>query len=142
MNDSLTSFETEDALIAVMVAVAASDETLGTAELVSIARMVDHLPIFASYDIDRITPISETVYDLFEEEEGLDAFFALVKESLPVKLYEMAYALACDVAASDGRLMQSELLFLETIRHEFDIPRLHGAAIELGAKVRHQRLDG
>ncbi len=140
MNEKLTSFEVEDALIAVMVAVAASDETLGTAELVSIARMVDHLPIFADYDIDRITPISNTVYDLFEEEEGLDALFSLVKESLPVYLFETAYALACDVAAADGRLMQSELLLLETIRHEFEIPRLHGAAIELGAKARHMRV--
>lgn len=140
MDEQITSFEVEDALIAVMVAVAASDETMDTPELVSIARMVDHLPIFADYDIDRINPISQTVYDLFEEEEGLDAFFALIKDALPERLFETAYALACDVAAADGRLMQSELLLLETIRHEFDIPRLHGAAIELGAKARHMRV--
>ncbi len=140
IDQTVTTFDAQDALIAVMVAVAASDETLGTPELVSIARMVDHLPIFAQYDIDRINPISQTVYDLFEEEEGLDAFFALIKEALPEYLYETAYAYACDVGAADGRLMQSELLLLETIRHEFEIPRLHGAAIELGAKARHMRL--
>ena len=140
MSQHLPSLNVEDALIAIMVAVAASDESLETSELVSISRMVDHLPIFANFDIDRIHTISQTVYDLFEEEDGLDALFALVKSALPERLFETAYALACDVAAADGRLMQTELLFLETIRHEFDIPRLHGAAIELGAKVRHARI--
>lgn len=140
MAQPIASLEAEDALIAIMVAIAASDEMIETSELVSIARMVDHLPIFANYDIDRIETISQTVYDLFEEEDGLDALFALVKDALPPELFETAYALACDVAAADGRLMQSELLLLETIRHEFDIPRLHGAAIELGSKARHMRM--
>ncbi len=140
MAQPIASFEAEDALIAIMVAIAASDEMMETSELVSIARMVDHLPIFAQYDIDRIEAISQTVYDLFEEEDGLDTLFSLVKDALPSELFETAYALACDVAAADGRLMQSELLLLETIRHEFDIPRLHGAAIELGSKARHMRL--
>ncbi len=140
MTTEIPSFEPEDALIAIMVAIAASDESIETAELVSIVRMVNHLPIFANYDVDRIEVISKTVYDLFEEDEGLDALFALVKDALPAKLFETAYALACDVAAADGRLMQAELLLLEQIRHEFDIPRLHSAAIEIGAKARHARL--
>jgi hypothetical protein len=35
----------------------------------------------------------QTVFDLFEEEDGLDALFGLVHEALPEKLWETAYAI-------------------------------------------------
>jgi tellurite resistance protein len=63
-----------------------------------------------------------------------------VREALPDRLNETAYALACDVAAADGRLRETELRFLEEIRHELAIDRLHGAAIERGARARHLTL--
>jgi hypothetical protein len=53
------------------------------------------------------------------------------------RLYETAYALACDVAVSDGRLGDMELRLLEEIRHELKVERLHAAAIERGARARH-----
>ena len=130
----------QDALVAIMVAGGASDEDISNRELVSISRIVDHLPIFKDYDPGKIKTIAETVFDLFEEEDGLDALFGLVKEALPEKLYETAYALACDVAASDGRLPEVQLRVLEEIRHELNIDRLHGAAIERGARARHMML--
>jgi len=77
------------------------------------------------------------VFDLFEEEDGLDALFGLVMDALPEKLYETAYALACDVAAADGTLYEQELQFLQEIRDELAIDRLHAAAIERGARARH-----
>ena len=43
-----------DALVAIMVAVSASDQNLRTAELLAIERAVNHTPVFADYDIDRI----------------------------------------------------------------------------------------
>ena len=95
----------QDALVAVMVAVSFSDEQVCTAELVTITAIVNHLPAFASYDQDRISQVSRTVLDLFAEEDGLDALFGLVRGALPVRLHETAYALACDVAAADGRLL-------------------------------------
>ncbi|MEO0634447.1 MAG: tellurite resistance TerB family protein, partial [Pseudomonadota bacterium] len=124
-------------LVAVMVAVSASDETIRTSELVAIERIVNHLPIFAQYDLDRIATVSQTVFDLFSEEEGLDALFGLVRENLPERLFETAYAIACDVAAADGTLREPELRLLEEIRYELNIDRLHAAAIERGARARH-----
>ena len=50
--------------------------------------------------------LSQTVFDLFEQEDGLDALFGLVRENLPDRLFETAYALACDVAAADGHLQE------------------------------------
>lgn len=123
-----------------MIAVSTADQNIRTAELVSIQAQVNHLPIFAEYDADRIKVIAQTVFDLFEEEDGLDALFGLIRENLPEKLSETAYAMACDVAASDGKLAQAELRLLEEIRHELQLDRLHAAAIERGARARHMVL--
>lgn len=133
----LPSFSHCDALVALMIAVSASDQDMRTAELVAIERTVNHTPIFAQYDIDRIRAVSQTVISLFEEEDGLDALFGLVRDALPARLYETAYALACDIAASDGRLGEVEAEMLAEIRHQLNINRLHAAAIELSARARH-----
>jgi tellurite resistance protein len=130
----------QDCLVAIMIAVTFSDEQIRTSELVAIERTVNHLPIFANYDVDRIRVMSQTVADLFAEEEGLDALFGLVRENLPDRLWETAYALACDVAAADGTIRETELRLLEEMRYELDVDRLHAAAIERAARVRHMRL--
>lgn len=135
--DSHHLFSAQDSLVALMVAVSASDEDIRTAELVKIQAAVNILPIFAGYDEDRLATISQTVFDLFEQEDGLDALFGLIRDSLPERLYETAYALACDVAAADGSLEEAELRLLEEIRYELNLDRLHAAAIERGARARH-----
>ena len=140
MPDTLpASMSPPDALIAVMIAVSASDDQMRTAELVAIQRIVNHLPVFAGYDTDRIRVIAQTVFDLFEEEDGLAALFGLIRDALPERLNETAYALACDVASADGLLKEVELRMLEEVREELQIDRLHAAAIEWGARVRHLR---
>lgn len=127
----------QDCLVALMIAVSASDENMRTAELVKIQSSVNMLPVFADYDIDRIQQMSQIVFDLFEQEDGLDALFGLIRGDLPERLFETAYALACDVAAADGKLAEPELRLLEEIRYELNIDRLHAAAIERGARARH-----
>jgi len=131
------SLTPQDALVAVMIAISASDEDIRTAELIKINSAVNHLPVFANYDLDRMNVVAQTVFDLFEQEDGLDALFGLVREALPELLYETAYALACDVAAADGTLEETELRLLEEMRYELEIDRLHAAAIERGARARH-----
>jgi tellurite resistance protein len=138
--DILSSLSSQDALIAVMVAISAADEHVPTSELIAINRIIDHMPIFASYDIDRAARVSKSVYALFEEEDGLEALFGLIRADLPERLYETAYALACDVAAADGTIRQTELRMLEEIRSELAIDRLHAVAIERGARARHMTL--
>ena len=140
MDDTPHSLSPQDCLVAVMVAVSASDENLRTTELVTIERIVNHLPVFQDYDQDRITGVSQTVFDLYAEEDGLDALFGLIRENLPETLFETAYALACDVAAADGSLGETEIRLLEEIRYELSISRLHAAAIERGARARHLTL--
>ena len=134
------SLTPQDSLVAIMIAVSVSDENIRTSELVKIQNIVNHLPVFAGYDADRLSQVSQTVFDLFEEDDGLDALFGLVRDTLPDELYETAYAMACDVAAADGTLEETELRLLEEIRYQFNIDRLHAAAIERGARARHLTL--
>jgi tellurite resistance protein len=133
-------FSEQDALVAVMVAVSAADEDMTTRELLSITRMVETLPVFDGYDRERLRSVSQVVFDLFTEEDGLDALFGLVKEALTEPLYQTAYALACDVAAADGHAFQEELQFLLELRYALDVDRLTAAAIEKGSAARHRRL--
>lgn len=123
-----------------MIAVSASDEDIRTSELITIQSIVNHLPIFSDYDVDRIKTVAALVLDLLSEEEGLDAFFGLIRSSLPEGLNETAYVIACDVAAADGKMGQEELRMLQEIRYELSIDRLHGAAIETAARARFQTL--
>jgi len=138
--DFTQALSAQDALVAIMVAVSASDELIRTSELVAIQKTVNHLPVFGDYDADRITRVSKMVFDLYEEEDGLDALFGLVRDVLPERLNETAYALACDVAAADGRMAETALRLLAEIRYELNVDRLAGAAIERGARARHLTL--
>lgn len=140
MTDAPHPLSPQDCLVALMIAVSASDENVRTAELVKIDSAVNNLPVFASYDADRVRDMSVLVFELFTQEDGLDALFGLIRNDLPERLFETAYALACDVAAADGTLKESELRLLEEIRYELNIDRLHAAAIERGSRARHMSL--
>ena len=139
MSDT-ASMTAQDSLVALMIAVSATDENIRTAELVQISNIVNNLPVFATYDPDMLPIISRTVFDLLEQEDGLDALFGLIRDALPEGLFETAYAMACDVAAADGKISAQEGRMLEEIREELDIDRLHAAAIERGARARYMTL--
>ncbi len=133
-------FTPEDTLVAIMMAVTASDGTIHTAQLVSIERMVDHLPVFKDYKIERIKDVSNTVFDVLAEEDGLDILWETVRANLPERLLDTAYAMACDVTAADGSAHETELQLLADMRYELNIDRLLAAAIEAGARARHRVL--
>lgn len=130
----------QDCLVAIMLSVSMSDSNIRTSELLAIQQLVNHLPVFSGYDPDRINKVSVTVQELFEHEEGLDALFGLTREGLPPQLHETAYALACDIAATDNHISQEELRLLEEIRYELDLDRLNAAAIERAARARYMTL--
>ena len=88
MTDNITILSAEDSLVAIMIAISMSDENVKTSELITIQQVVNHLPIFSNYNPDRISHVATITFQLFEEEDGLDSFFELVKDSLPKKLYE------------------------------------------------------
>jgi tellurite resistance protein len=130
----------QDALVALMIAVSASDEDIRTSELVKMTTAINHLPVFAGYDAERLPRASQMVFDLLEQEDGLEALFGLIRDALPEHLFETAYALSCDVAAADGLIDGPEARMLEEIRDELNLDRLHAAAIERGSRARHMTL--
>jgi tellurite resistance protein len=128
------------ALIYTMVLVSAADADMTDAELNSIGETVRYLPVFRDFDTERLPEIAENCTELLGHHDGLDTAMAQIKEGLPQKLRETAYAVACDVAAADGRTTQEALRLLEMIRDTLEIDRLNAAAIERGARARHMML--
>ena len=135
----ITDLSPQDCLVAVMIAVSVADEDVRATELAQVAILVDNLPVFAGYDAGRQGEIGRMLLDLLEDEDGLDALFAIVRRFLPERLWETAYALSCDVAAADGHISEPEARLLEEIREELRLDRLHAAAIERGARARYMR---
>ena len=131
-------FTPEDTLIAVMMAVSATDGTFRTSELMSIERMVNHLPAFKDYQIERLSDVAALVFDILEDEDGLEILWNLVRRNIPERMLDTVYAMACDVAAADGKAYEPELRLLEEMRYELNIDRLLAAAIEAGARARHR----
>ncbi|MBL4837960.1 MAG: tellurite resistance TerB family protein [Kordiimonadaceae bacterium] len=134
----MSTISPESALVYIMVTVSASDELMRESEIARITGIVEYLPAFRSYNLDRLELDTETCFAILQSEEGLDAVLGLVEEATPESHYDLVYALACEVAASDGNLSQEELRLLEIIRHYLNIDRLTAAAIERGTASRQK----
>jgi hypothetical protein len=119
-----------DVLIYTMVMVYAVDQNTRDEELYAIGNIIKHLPIFNDYDRNRLTETANACALLLENEDGLDQILDLILASLPEKLRETAYALACNSAFADFHVTQEELCLLEMIHHHLDIDRLSAAIIE------------
>jgi len=128
------------ALVYTMVLVSAADNNMPDVELQSIGDMVMHLPVFRDFDRSKLTAITSECAKLLQDKDGLEKALGAVKEALPEKLRETAYALACDVAAADGKVTQEESRLLEMIRFRLNIGRLPAAAIERGSRARHMQI--
>jgi uncharacterized tellurite resistance protein B-like protein len=124
------------ALIQTMFLVAAADDEMTDAEIHMIGEIVSYLPVFRNYDKDRLEATLAESAELLGRDDGLERGLQSIKEALPQKLRETAYALSCDVVAADGEATQEELRILELLRHRLNIDRLVASAIERGARAR------
>jgi tellurite resistance protein len=129
---------THAALIYTMVLVSAADQDMSDAELRAIGEIVSYLPVFRDYGPELLPKTAAACAEMLDLDDGLDRAFDLIKSSLPMRLRETAYALACDVAVADGEMNQEKLRVLEMTRHRLDIDRLVAAAIERGATARYR----
>jgi tellurite resistance protein len=126
-----------EGLIYTMVLVSASDREMTDKELMAIGETVRNLPVFRDFDEEELPDVTRACAEILNDEEGLDDALDFIRDTLPAKLRETAYAIACDVVAADGEASQEELRLLEMIRHRLDVDRLTAAAIERGARARH-----
>ena len=128
------------ALIYTMVIMSAADSDMADVELGIIGEMVRTLPAFNGFDEERLPRVAEDCAELIDTDGGLDTIIKLVKQSLPERLRETAYALACDIAAADGKVSEEEVRLLELIRDGLEIDRLVAAALERGARAHFQHV--
>jgi len=129
-----------DALIYTMVLVSAADRDMSDAELQTIGRVVNQLPAFKGFDEETLPRVAADCAALLGHESGLERTLDTIFASLPEHLRETAYAVACDVAAADGRIVNEEVRLLQLLRDKLEIDRLAAAAIERGARARHQTI--
>jgi tellurite resistance protein len=139
MDTSMThTISTEQALIYVMVTMSGVQGRIKSTELKEIGVLVQTLPVFKAFDRDRLTTVAQECGEMLQEPEGLTTVLGLVKEALPQRLCETAYALAVEVAASDLAVGREELRFLAILRDALGLDKLVTAAIERSAIARYQ----
>jgi uncharacterized tellurite resistance protein B-like protein len=125
------------ALIYIMIMVAAADRDMKSVELSSIGSIVKHLPLFADYDVTRLTETAEACAETLAGENGLDDALDGVTNSLTKNLRETAYALALEVAAADHKLSPGELRILQIIRERLEIDDVVADALEKAVTIRY-----
>jgi tellurite resistance protein len=128
------------ALIYTMVIVSAADSEMPEAELRIIGDIVGDLPIFRDFDKGELPKVLNDCTELINRENGLDETLNVITARLPAKLRETAYAIACDLVASDGEASEEELRVLELLRDRLTIEPLIAAAVERAARARFQTL--
>jgi len=125
------------ALIGAMVMVAGSDSDMDADEMRTIGNLVRTLPVFEDYDENELTNDARACAEMLQQEDGLRKTLGAIAAALPGRLRETAYVCACDVAAADGHVPETEARMLELIRQHLRLGRLVTAAIERAARARH-----
>jgi tellurite resistance protein len=132
------TISTEQALIYVMVMMTGVEGKIKPEELAELELLVRTLPVFKRFDRSRLANVAQECGDILQEKEGLKTVLELVKDQLPVRLRETAYALAVEVAAVDLLVGKEELRFLAILRDALELDKLTTAAIERSAIARYQ----
>lgn len=129
-----------DALIYAMVTTSAVDRTMTDAEFARIGEIVSNLPIFATYDAEKLVKTSQSCGEILSKDNGLEQVLQLIRSVLPKKLRETAYAVALEVAAADLDVRPEETRFLEMLSDALELDRLTTTAIERGIRARNKVL--
>ena len=135
MNEPLSA---QEALIYVMVMASAGDRKMNDRELGSIGELINAMPVFKGFDEERLIGISRDCATLLSGQEGLDIVLETVRDTLPPRLYDTAYAVAVEVAASDLSVTAEELRLLAMLRDRLGLDKLTCAAIERSAIARYR----
>jgi tellurite resistance protein len=128
----------QEALVCTMVLVAAADGGVTDREIGTMTMLVQTLPIFAEFSTDRLEVATDAAVRLLDETDGLSHAASLIRAALQPRLRETAYALACEVLASDREVGQDSLRMLQFLVGELDLDPLVAAAIERGVRVRQR----
>ncbi|MBB4123167.1 tellurite resistance TerB family protein [Martelella radicis] len=129
-----------DALIYVMVMASAVDSAMSDGELARIGHITRSLPVFDGFDEDRLTDVAHACADVLSGSEGMDIALEIIRDTLPSRLYDTAYALAVEIMSVDQAIRPEEIRLLQLLRDRLNLDKLTCAAIERGAIARYRAL--
>ncbi len=129
----------QDGLIWTMVLASAADRDLSPAEVDTMRDLVEHLPVFKGFKVDRLPTVTEACAAALVADGGLDKVTAFIGKTVPKRFGETAYALACDLIASEGQVRDTEIGVLDLLAELFDIDSLTCAALETAARARYAK---
>lgn len=137
------SLNAAEALVLTMVLVSVADGGITDREIGIMSGLVQTLPVFHDFTTGQMTDVTDAAVRLLGEDEGLARAGRLMREALPPKLRETAYALACEVLAGDTRRQGRErgLDMLHFVKAELALDPLVAAAIERGVRARYHVAD-
>lgn len=134
-----SSLSQHEALVYVMVMMSAVDRDMTDDEFARIGGLVRFLPAFDGFDENELIHIGRECATQLAAPEGLDVTLEMVREALPQRLHDTAYALAVEIAAADQRIRNEEIRLLQLLRDRFRLDKLTCAAIERGAIARFRK---
>lgn len=140
--DAHDGLDAQQALVCTMVLVAAAHGGISDREIGVMSGLVQTIPAFHLFPVEKLNSATDAAVTLLREEDGLSHAGRLIREALEPRLRETAYALACEVVAADRFARQSTLQMLEFVMNELRLDPLVAAAIERGARARHQQIGG
>jgi tellurite resistance protein len=130
----------QEALVCTMVLVAATDGGITDREIGVMAAQVQTLPAFNGFSAEQLDVATEAAINLLREDDGLAHAARLIRDALPMRLRETAYALACEVVAGDGFATQATLQMLDFVLNELHLDPLVASAIERGTRARYRKV--
>jgi tellurite resistance protein len=131
----------QKALIFAMITISAVDRKISDEELRRIGSIVAELPAFDGYNRDWLLDEAQACGRMLVRPNGLADVLQLVRRTLPRRLFETAYVLAAEVAASDLHVRDEEIRCLELLAETLELDKLTCAALERAARARHQRVE-
>lgn len=129
----------QDGLIWTMVLASAADRDLSPEEIGTMRDLVEHLPVFRGFKIERLPRITEACAAALAGDGGLDKVTAFIRRTVPRRFGETAYALACDLIAAENQVRDTEIGVLDLLAEIFDLDSLTCAALETAARARYAR---
>lgn len=130
----------QEALIYLMVIVSAAEGDMTPRELSRIGTVVRSLPIFEDFDDNKLVDVAQKCQQIVQAEDGLNVIMNLIRDALPERLYDTAYAVAVEIASADPRVEPEELRILQILRNRLRLDPLTVAAIERAARARHRTM--
>ncbi|AQZ53553.1 tellurite resistance TerB family protein [Martelella mediterranea] len=127
-----------DALIYVMVMASAVDSAMSDTEMARIGHITRSLPVFEGFDENDLTRIAHDCAGIVSGPEGMDIALEIIRDTLPKRLYDTAYALAVEIMSVDQVIRAEEIRLLQLLRDRLHLDKLTCAAIERGAIARYR----